>query len=241
MDATGHGHDHSHGHGHAHGHGHSDHDWESEFSEEAWDERYRARPKIWSGRANPVLVTEVAELPAGTALDAGSGEGGDAFWLAARGWKVTGADLSTLALSRAAATAEELGHDIAWLHIDLSEHEAPGTFDLVTAHYLHLPPARRPALFAHLAAAVGSGGTLLVVGHDLNDLGIPTPRPGVAETGWTAADVAASLGAGWAVEVAERRPRRLTAPDGREIDAHDVVLRARRAGSTARPLPVAGP
>jgi thioredoxin reductase len=52
------------------------------FSEEAWEERYRAKPKVWSGRPNPQLVTEVAALTPGRALDVGCGEGADAVWLA---------------------------------------------------------------------------------------------------------------------------------------------------------------
>jgi 2-polyprenyl-3-methyl-5-hydroxy-6-metoxy-1,4-benzoquinol methylase len=32
----------------------------------------------------------------------GSGEGGDVLWLAARGWTVTGADISEVALRRSA-------------------------------------------------------------------------------------------------------------------------------------------
>ena len=55
------------------------------FDEASWEERYRIAPALWSGRANPQLVAEAADLPPGRALDAGSGEGGDALWLAGRG------------------------------------------------------------------------------------------------------------------------------------------------------------
>jgi hypothetical protein len=46
--------------------------------------------------------------------------------------------------------------------------------------------------------------------------------------GWTAGEVADSLGDGWTVEVAEARPRPATDPDGREVTIHDAVLRACR-------------
>jgi 2-polyprenyl-3-methyl-5-hydroxy-6-metoxy-1,4-benzoquinol methylase len=129
------------------------------YGEHAWDERYRSRPEIWSGDPDPVLVAEAAHLPPGTALDAGAGEGGDACWLAARGWTVTAADISGVALRRAAARADKLGLDVTWLHADLTRSPAPQTYDLVTAHFLHLPPADRSALFRHLARAVAPGGT----------------------------------------------------------------------------------
>ena len=148
--------------------------------EQAWDERYGSRPAIWSGDPNPALVAEVADLPPGTAFDAGADEGADACWLAARGWKVTGADISSVALQRAAARADELGLEITWRHTDLARNSVPGTYDLVTAEYLHLPAADLETLFRHLADAVAPGGTLLVVGHDLSDLAttVPAARPG---------------------------------------------------------------
>jgi thioredoxin reductase len=75
------------------------------FERDAWEQRYRTRPAIWSGRPNAQLVAEVAALPAGRALDVGSGEGADAIWLAERGWQVTAVDISTTALERASPTA----------------------------------------------------------------------------------------------------------------------------------------
>jgi hypothetical protein len=53
-------------------------------------------------------------------------------------------------------------------------------------------------------------------------------RPHLAEMGWTADELAATLGEGWTIEVAEARPRRATDHDGREVTIHDAVVRARR-------------
>jgi len=196
--------------------------------EQAWDERYRSRPQNWSGNPNPVLVTEVADLPPSTALDVGSGEGADAVWLAARGWGVTGAELSTADLKQAATQGERLDLSITWQHRDLTREPASGTDDLVSAFFLHLSPVPRRTLFAHLAAAVAPGGTLLIVGHDPSDMHTTMPRHGLAEMGWTADEVADALGEGWTIVVAEARPRTTTDPEGREITIHDAVLRARR-------------
>lgn len=208
-------------------HEHGAPDEQPPHGEQAWDERYRSKPEIWSGNANAVLVAEAADLPPGTALDAGAGEGGDAFWLAARGWQVTAADISGVAIERASKRASERGLAITWLHADLAKNPPPGTYDLVTAHFLHVPKSDQQQLFRHLAAAVAPGGTLLVVGHNLSDM-LKVPRPDLAEYGWTAEEVAASLGAGWTIEVAEARPRQATGPEGDEVTIHDAVLRARR-------------
>jgi SAM-dependent methyltransferase len=206
------------------------------FDEQAWEERYRAKPEVWSGRPNPQLVAEVADLSPGAALDAGSGEGGDALWLAERGWRVTAVDFAKTALARGAAQAEARGSEVAgrihWVHADLTAWTpAEGRFDLVSAQYLQMAPEPRGELFGRLAAAVAPGGTLLLVGHHPSDLQTTIPRPPTPERFYTAEDVAELLDAdAWEVLVAEARPRVAVDPEGRDVTIHDAVLRARRRG-----------
>jgi hypothetical protein len=105
----------------------------------------------------------------------------------------------------------------------------PGRFDLVSAHFVHLPREPRRRLLARLADAVVPGGTLLVVDHDPSDPATTVPRPGLAELGWTAGEVAEVLGPQWSVQVAESRARPATDPEGRPLTASDAVVRARRS------------
>jgi hypothetical protein len=67
-----------------------------------------------------------------------------------------------------------------------------------------------------------------MVGHDPTDQVTTMHRPHLAETGWTAGELADSLGDGWTIEIAEARPRQATDPDGRQVTIHDAVVRARR-------------
>ncbi len=200
-----------------------------------WDERYRSRPLLWSGRPNRQLVAEVEGLPAGTALDVGAGEGADAIWLARRGWRVTAVDLSPVALERAGAHAAEAGPEVAgridWQQRDILEWEPPaGRYDLVSTQYLHLPPALRRPFFERLAASVRPGGTLLVVGHHPSDLQTSVPRPPMPELFFTGEEVAAALdGPEWEVVVDAAVPYEVEDPDGRLVVVHDTVFRARRA------------
>ena len=132
-----------------------------------------------------------------------------------------------MAIERAAKRASAHGLAITWLHADLAKTSVPETYDLVTTHFLHVPKSEQQPLFSHLAAAVAPGGTLLVVGHDLSDMA-KMPRPDLVEYGWTAEEVAATLGEGWTIETAGARPRQAVGADGDEITIHDAVLRARR-------------
>ncbi|WP_082159262.1 bifunctional 2-polyprenyl-6-hydroxyphenol methylase/3-demethylubiquinol 3-O-methyltransferase UbiG [Micromonospora sp. HK10] len=191
-----------------------------EFGAAYWEERYRHADGSGHG-PNPQLVTEVADLPPGTALDAGCGEGADARWLAERGWRVTAVDISPTALDRA-SRREHTGR-VDWVRADLTSWApAERHFDLVSAHYVH--PAGSPEeLVDRLAAGVAPGGTLLIVGHAPGESSPHAPRSHV-----TAEQLAAGLDATeWDVLVAEVRVRPVR-HDGHGTVLRDAVLRARR-------------
>jgi SAM-dependent methyltransferase len=211
-------------------HPHDEADLGRMLTREYWDERYGAGP-VWSGHPNPLLVEYAAELPPGLALDVGSGEGGDVLWLAEHGWTVTGADISPVALARAAELARRAGPQIAgritWQQADMLSWAPPERhFDLVSAQFLHLPRIARDSLHQRLAAAVRPGGTLLVVGHHPADLEtIPRPFPERFATG---EELAAVLDpARWDIETGAPQ-REVAGPDGTPVTLRDAVLRAVR-------------
>jgi SAM-dependent methyltransferase len=133
-----------------------------------WEEHYGERDRVWSGRVN-VRLAEVAEgLTPGRVLDLGCGEGGDAVWLAERGWHVVAVDISETALRRAAseANARGLSDRIDFALHDLSNSFPDGTFDLVSAQFLHsMIPFDRPRVLKWAASAVRPGGLLVIVDH----------------------------------------------------------------------------
>ena len=199
-----------------------------QMDEQEWDTRYESNERVWSGRPNGALTVEAAELPPGQALDVGCGEGGDALWLADRGWQVTAVDISKVALQRAAAHDEDAR--ISWKQGDLtSSSPPPRSFDLVSAQYFPLLREREKAARG-LINAVSVGGTLLYVGHDLSDF-----DPHDHEHNWDGpdprdyfmpAEIAALLDEAWEIEVNEARAR-VDVPEGNPHSA-DLVLRARR-------------
>jgi thioredoxin reductase len=200
------------------------------FERPAWEERY-AHDVVWSGKVNVQLQAEAASLPPGRALDVGCGEGGDAIWLASQGWDVTASDFADAALARVAEHAAEagVGDRVGTRRFDVRTFEPDGeTWDLVTAHFLHLPDGGMVDVVRRLASAVAPGGTLLVVGHDPGDLATGL-RHGHRSFMHTADQLLPALDDGWEVEVCESRPRTQAHPrTGEEVPVADAVLRARR-------------
>jgi len=196
-----------------------------------WDARYGAAELVWSAGPNQFLVAEAEGLTPGRALDVACGEGRNALWLAERGWRVTAADFSGVAIDKARARAEAQGVDVDWRVDDVVAWSPEAqAFDLVIVFYLQLPPAERSAALAKAAGAVAPGGTLLVVGHDSTNLaeGYGGPRdPAVLFSPDDVADIAGT--AGLAVEKAERVRRQVDTDDGPRT-AVDALVRAVRPG-----------
>lgn len=201
-----------------------------------WEEHYATGDRVWSGKVNSTLADVVASLPPGRALDVGCGEGGDALWLAARGWQVTGIDVSATAIARARDAARAAGLTDAQASFEVGDAaEAPvgDRFDLVTASFLHSwePDFPRVGLLRAAAGHVAPGGRLVILSHAApppwrrDDESHTTPHLHRPE------DEVALLGFDpdeWMLEVVEVRQRAVTAPDGGAATLDDGVIEYRR-------------
>lgn len=191
----------------------------------AWDQRYSGPDLVWGAGPNRFVTEEVAALAAGRAIDLGTGEGRNAIWLAERGWQVTAVDFSAAGLARAGRLAGERGVSVDWVQADLLDYEpAPGGYDLVLVAYIHLPSAGLARVFRAAAAAVAPGGTLLVIGHDRDNITRGHGGPQDPDRLYTPATVTAELD-GLAIRRAEQVFRPVHAPDG-ERTAIDTLVRA---------------
>ncbi|WP_144792994.1 bifunctional 2-polyprenyl-6-hydroxyphenol methylase/3-demethylubiquinol 3-O-methyltransferase UbiG [Kocuria palustris] len=220
--------DHSHDHAHDHGGGADLEALRRGSTAEAWDAIYSPSERRWSGQPNQALVDEVSGMAPGTALDVGCGEGADAVWLAQQGWRVSGLDVSGVALERARAAAESAGAEVQWLHSGLDDTELPEDgFDLVSAFYPALPRQPEGMNLIALLGAVAPGGTLLFVAHADVDPDEARERGFDPDAYLSIDDLEAALrrSSHWEVTTRERRSRRVA--DGAGAGhTHDEVLRA---------------
>jgi len=116
------------------------------------------------------LVNEERLAPGAEALVIAMGDGRNAVPIARRGLKVTGLDISTVAIEKAKRYAAENGVELATVQGDLFQYDfGRDRWDLVTNVYFN--PAIR--IFDRLEAAVKPGGFLLVEGFGSDHVGGP--------------------------------------------------------------------
>ncbi|SDT75483.1 Methyltransferase domain-containing protein [Actinoplanes derwentensis] len=203
-------------------------------AEQFWDDHYRSR-RTWGGRPNPLLAEVAAPLTPGSALDLGCGPGGDTIWLAQQGWQVTAVDISRTAIEgiRSHATSLGLGGRVTADPHDLGESFPAGTFDLISAQYLHTPiDLDRGRLLRQAARSLRPGGLLLIVDHGSiapwswnqdPDTHFPTPTEVAAEIALDPTE--------WPALRADMPRRQATGPGGQSALVTDNVLLIQRAGA----------
>ncbi len=199
-----------------------------------WERRYTGSGPVWSGRVNRTLADAAGSWEPGRSLDLGCGEGGDVLWLAERGWRATGIDLSETAIARAReAAAVRDGIDARFVAADLGEwiedprSVADEPFDLVTASFLQSPvELPRERILRAAAGRVAPGGRLVVISHAAPPSwaeGHPGPFPS-PESELATLDLDPGQ---WTV-TAEVRTREATDPDGAPGTLDDTIVVAQR-------------
>jgi SAM-dependent methyltransferase len=137
-----------------------------------WDERYAAagRDALWAHAAPRILEEVVRPLTPGRALDLGCGDGRSTRLLLELGWEVTAVDFSAQALAVARRLTTRGGDRVTWVHADVLALPPATGADLVLLAYLHLQVQDLRRVLATAVASLAPGGTLLVLGHDLENL-----------------------------------------------------------------------
>lgn len=106
-------------------------------AKDQWDKRY-SRPSFVFGKS-PVrfLAENYQYIPfEGTVLDMGMGEGRNAVFLAQKGYRVTGIDISSVAVKKAYMLAEEFGVKFKGVVASLNDYKIPpASFDAIICFY----------------------------------------------------------------------------------------------------------
>jgi len=206
-----------------------------------WDQRYRESERLWSGNVNDAVAACAQHLIPGTALDIGCGEGADVIWLAQHRWRVTGIDISQVAIQRATEAARAQGvpeGQAEFIAADLTTWQAPQQFDLVVAAFLHSHGEfDRGAALQTAQNMVTPNGHLLVVSHatfppwaqarhdenaehETHGHEMTTPESELQLLPLDADE--------WSVEAAEMQSRQATGPEGQHAVLDDTVVLAQR-------------
>lgn len=191
-----------------------------------WNARYDTDELIWHAEPNRFVRAELTDLPPGTGLDLACGEGRNAVWLAARGWRMTAIDFAERAIEKGRDLAERNDVDVSFDVADATTYRPAEPFDLVLSCYLQLPEPERSAAVRCGRDAVAPGGTFLLVAHDRSNLDRGHGGPQDAGLLPVPDEVVDAL-EGFVIERAEVVDRVVTTEDGQRV-AKDTLVRARR-------------
>ncbi|MDQ7820921.1 MAG: methyltransferase domain-containing protein [Armatimonadota bacterium] len=208
---------------------------------EKWEQRYQAGERVHDGRPSAILMRWAHLVRPGRALDAATGLGRNALFLASQGFEVDAVDISPTALAQAADRARRRGLRIRWIEADLDCYPLPrARYDLVVVSFF-----LKRRLVPALKAAVRPGGLLVMENHLVGPE--PDEGPGPAHRlrpgdlwrwfrGWEILELAEGLFTEsgrrmWVGRIAARRPSPATrgAPRVRQRPARMKATRALRA------------
>ena len=185
-----------------------------------WDARYAAGAYAERTRPSALLVQALADYtlpPGSSALDVACGAGRNAIYLASQGFEVTGVDISSTALERAAARAHSLNVAVSWRQLDLDTMPTlGGPYALV----LMVRFVSAALLGALIEVALAPGGLLVVEEHLRTDAEVAGPQnPAFRVLPGELSAAASSL------EILEQFEGVTTDPDGRQVALSQLVAR----------------
>lgn len=128
-----------------------------------WDARFAEAGYAYGTAPNDFLVVVADQLRVGNALCLCEGEGRNAVYLAAQGFRVTAVDFSEVGLIKARQLAGERGVAIETQCSDLAAFD-PGInrWDVITMIFGQPDPRVRQALYARIAGALKPGGAFVL-------------------------------------------------------------------------------
>jgi SAM-dependent methyltransferase len=131
---------------------------------EMWDKRYSEDEFAYGERPNDFLAENVGSLPpGGKVLCLADGEGRNSFFLAQKGFQVTGVDFSEVGMAKAQAKSQAAGLEIDYVVADLDQYSlGESKWDAIVSIFAHFPVPLRHKVHGHIATALKPGGVFLL-------------------------------------------------------------------------------
>lgn len=128
-----------------------------------WDQIYLSPDAKVPVNPSALVLETTASLTPGTALDVGMGNGRNAIYLARKGWKVTGIDLSEAAVKQAQQEAAKLKVELDAKAGDVEKMMlGRDRYDLIVCTYVQMVAVRNARKFID---ALKPGGIIIIEGH----------------------------------------------------------------------------
>ncbi len=154
-----------------------------------WNDRYAQPGYLFGTEPAKFLLDNAAFLPPAGArtLAVADGEGRNSVWLAGCGMDVVAMEAAPNALAKARALARERGVDVDFRQALIEDWDwAPDVYDLVVAVCIQfMGPQLRNEVFAGMKRTLRPGGTLMLHGYTVEQLGRGTGGPPVLENLYT--------------------------------------------------------
>jgi cyclopropane fatty-acyl-phospholipid synthase-like methyltransferase len=147
------------------------------YDQKFWNERYANDEYLYGTDPNSFL-TEHSDLLKGPVLSLSEGEGRNAVFLALRGLKVHGVDISEIALTKAQALAKLKNVEIQTEVADLSSFKPEkNTYGSVISISAHLPSVTRNNLYPLVEQCLKPDGIMLLEAYSERQLAQNTGGP----------------------------------------------------------------
>ena len=151
-------------------------DWIEPFYDMTFSKLLTGDPATdgFTGEPSALLIEAVKGLTPGTALDAGMGQGRNAVYLAGKGWKVTGFDVSAEAIKSAQANAAKVGVRFDAVKASYADFDfGTAKWDLIVLTFAWAPMTDE-SFVARLRTSLRTNGRI-VFEHFLEDQEQPRP------------------------------------------------------------------
>jgi SAM-dependent methyltransferase len=147
-----------------------------------WNERFSQPGFAYGTKPNEFLASVANQIPLGSVLSLGEGEGRNALYLASLGYHVVAVDQSEVGLAKASRRAEELGLNLETQQADLGNYViTPGQWAGIVSIFCHLPPSIRAPLHAAIVSGLQPGGVFVLEAYTPAQLGRGTGGPSMPE------------------------------------------------------------